>query len=284
MPRQYKRSYSLKITGQTSGLTIEGLRVAFEVTKDLQGAPNLGRFQIYNLSGQSRAKIETEFDRLTLNVGYENNVKLLFDGDIKNVLHARTGEDSITTIFAGDGQKDFEQTYTSFTLGDGAKLGDVINRITTDLTGNIADVIQGVNLDQDKLLGLTLADQSSKLLDSLAKEFGFDWSIQNRQINIIAKDDVIPQEFKISAGTGMIGSPSVTEIGADVTFLINPEILPGRILNVESVGADVNYGNLFFRAVPRTQGTGRYKIVKINYVGDTHSDQWLSTATCRVLK
>ena len=86
-------------------------------------------------------------------------------------------------------------------------------------------------------------------------------------------------EYKISSVTGMLGSPAVTEIGADVTFLLNPEVQPGRLVTVEAVTSTLSLANIPLRELKRTNATGRYKILKLVHLGDTHTDKWQTTIT-----
>lgn len=286
MARQYNRVYKLLVQNESSVLQIEGLRITFEVVKDLRGYPNLARIDIYNLSKESRAKIQTEFDEIIFNAGYKGNVKTLFVGKIKNVTHLRQGADTITTVYAGDGQRDFEQSFSSFTLAEGATLGDIINTAVADFKESALGLVQGIDLSQDKLQGYSASKPTKKILDELATEYNFDWVIEQGAVKLISKDAIEDVEFEISAATGMINSPAITEIGADVTFLLNPEVLPGRVIKIVSAGANVGLSNLQFRArdTVRTEATGRYKVVKVTYTGDTHTDDWFSAVVGELLR
>lgn len=279
MARQYKRAYNLTIANESTALVITELRITFEVTKDLIGYPNLIKIDIYGLSDASRNKLENEFDRLALNVGYEGNLKLIFQGSTKNVTHNKLGEDTITTIYAGDGQRDYDNAYSSFTLGEGATIEDIINQIATSFENVRVGAIDTVSAIKDKLLGITVTSQSKDALDNLAEENNFDWSIQDGQLTIIDKDRFENIEYKITSATGMLGSPAVTEIGADVIFLLNPEVQPGRLLTIEALTSTLNLANIPIRNIKRTNATGRYKILKLVHNGDTHTDQWQTTVT-----
>ena len=182
MARQYKRVYNLSIANDTTALVITGLRISFEVTKDLIGYPNLVKIDIYNLSDESRSKIQNEFDTLALNVGYEGNLKLIFEGSTKNVTHNKLGEDTITTIYAGDGQRDYDNAYSSFTLAEGATIEEIINKVAESFSDVSGVVLDTVAATKDKLLGTTITAQSKDVLDELAEENNFDWSIQNGQL------------------------------------------------------------------------------------------------------
>ncbi|MCH8821327.1 hypothetical protein IID23_02265 [Patescibacteria group bacterium] len=283
MTIQFNRVYELQIGGGNSALVINELRVSFEITKDLLGYPNLAKIEIYNLSRASKALIENEFTSVIMNAGYKGNSKLLFKGDIKNVTHEVRGPDSITIIFAGDGNRDYKESFVSITIGKGASFDDVLNAIVASFSDLKVEIQEGINKVKDHLQGKTISAKSSDAMDQLAEDYNFDWSIQDGAINIIDRNSVVNREFVITPETGMLNSPVITEIGADVTLLLNPELLPGRVINIQSAGANVQLGNLFFRDARRTVAEGKYKIIKIVHSGDTHENNWQTTATGKIV-
>jgi hypothetical protein len=285
MARNYNRVCRLLVQSSSEALQIEGLRIAFEIIKDLYGHPNLARISVYNLSITSRNKIQDEFEDIIFNVGYSGRVKTLYVGQIKNVTHVKNGPDIITTIYSGDGQRDFEQSFSSFTLAEGSKLGDIINRVVSDFGETTLGLVQGVDTNQGKLLGYTVSKPTKNVLNELGNEYNFDWTIEQGMLKIISRDSFEDVEFKITPNTGMLNTPAITEIGVDVTTLLNPEVLPGRTVYVSSETTTLNIQNLEFRdrATVRTNADGRYKVQKVVYSGDTHTDEWYNMLTCKAL-
>ena len=74
----------------------------------------------------------------------------------------------------------------------------------------------------------------------------------------------------------MIGSPELTEVGVKVKSLMLPNLKLGRRIEIQSISAKINIGNLVFRKVPPTIGVGIYRIDKLQHVGDTHSNDWFT--------
>jgi len=114
-------------------------------------------------------------------------------------------------------------------------------------------------------------------MDQLAEENNFEWNITDEAINIIPKNETIDKTFLITSATGMLGSPTVTEIGADVKMLLNPELIPNGKIKVESITQNISLGDLKFRDINKTIGEGLYKIQKVTHTGDTHDNQWDSS-------
>mgnify|MGYP000005631685 CR=1 FL=1 len=272
MPLQYKRKYEL-IIGADSGIKLSDLRVKFEVTKDLTGYPNLAKIQIFNLSKSTQQRIKKEFDKVIFNAGYESNVRLLFKGQIRNVTHLKQGVDTITTIFAHDGAKDFDTAKVNISFKEGTKVKQIVEHVIGTFKETTHGIIEGLDGLGDRLQGVTLSGSSKDVMDQLAEENNFEWNITDEAINVIPKNETIDKTFLITSATGMLGSPTLTEIGADVTMLLNPELIPNGKLKVESITQNISLGDLQFRDINKTIGEGLYKIQKITHTGDTHDNQ-----------
>lgn len=279
MARQYIRNAELIVGDATTGLKISKLRISFEITKDLQGFPNLAKIQVYNLSEESRSKIQDTFESVILSVGYGEDLSTIFTGDIRNVQKVRRGVDIITEIYGGDGNKDFAEAYFNKSFVAGTSVTDIINEVKKEFKTVASGVIQGIDNTAQKLFGSSFSGPASQVLNQLGDENNFDWSIQDGQLDIIGRNATLDETFVISARTGMIGSPTITEIGADVTALLNPSILPGRKIKIESTAPNFDLGNLNFRTVNKTLGEGTYKVIKVVHSGDTHSQTWHSNIT-----
>ncbi len=278
------------ISVDVDGLIPDGLRIVFKIEKSLVGYPNLGNIKIYNMSHDSRSKISEKGQEIKVNAGYadmiENSIPLLFSGDIINVIHKYIAPDWVTEIFAGDGAN---------VLGSGAvnksySPGTTIEEITKDVIKNVENTskklaigfFDGVKnclsgkrsiLRQFQISGSIMA-----ALNFLAKECGFDWSVNDGVAEVFPKgqpvSDVAP--IIINQFTGMIGSPERTEVGVDVKSLLLPTLKLGRTIRIESKSEELNVGNLFFRKVPKIKNDGVYRIDKIIHTGDTHSNDWYS--------
>lgn len=275
MPLQYKRKYEL-IIGSDSGIKLSELRVKFEITKDLTGYPNLAKIQIFNLSKSTQQRIKKEFDKVIFNAGYEANVKLLFKGQIRNVTHLKQGVDTITTIYAHDGARDFDTAKVNISFKEGTEVKQIVEHVIGTFKETTHGIIEGLDGLGDRLKGVTISGSSKDVMDQLAEENNFEWNITDEAINVVPKNETIDKTFLITSATGMLGSPTLTEIGADVTMLLNPELIPNGKLKVESLTQNISLGDLNFRNINKTIGEGLYKIQKITHTGDTHDNQWQS--------
>jgi len=277
--RQYKRAYELTIIpANGEAKIITDLRINFEITKSILSIPNLCKFIIYNANEDTLSKLQKKFTKIVINAGYEGNQRLLFKGDVRNVFQSRNGVDKLTAVFCGDGEKDFQNSTFNKTFSENVSLKEVINEVLKTFKETTIGLIEGITDNADKLRGQTLTGSSKDILDNLADEYKFDWNIQDGEVIINPIDSILlPDDaVLVNSATGMINSPTITEIGVDVTTLLNPALLPNKAFKIESVGSNVQLGDLFVSTVKRTIAEGTYKIQEVVFAGDSRRGDWVS--------
>jgi len=287
MARQYKRVYELTVIPPGGeARIIRGLRVNFEITKSILSFPNLARITLYNPNQDTLSALEEKYTRIVLNAGYEGDLRLLFKGDVRNVFQTKTGRDRLLTIYSGDGEKSWQNATFNKTLSESLSVSSAIQEVLKTFSDVNIGTLQGLPQVADKIRGQVLSGSSKDIMDNFAEEYGFSWSIQDGEIVITPEQEPLEgdEAVLITAATGMIGSPTVTEIGADVTTLLNPRLLPNRAFLIESLNAEVTIGNLFFRNIRRTTAEGLYKIQEVVFRGDSRDGDWLSSVKGRIIQ
>lgn len=286
MTRQYKRAYDLTII-PTDGEAriIRELRVNFEITKSILSFPNLCKLVIYNPNEDTLSTLQKKFTKITLNAGYEGDLRLLFKGEVRNVFQTKIGVDGVVTVYAGDGERDWQNATFNKTFTENVTISSAIEEVLKSFKEVTTGVINGLPQVADKLRGQTLSGSSKDILDGFAEEYGFDWSIQDGEVIITPNESPLEgdEAVLVNAATGMLGSPTITEIGADVTTLLNPRMLPNRAFKIESVNADIQLANLFFRNIKRTSAEGTYKIQEVTFKGDSREGDWTSSVKGRII-
>jgi len=286
--RQWKRRAQVIIGKGGSGLLVENLRVAFEVTKTAQSTPNAAVIKIFNLNTGNEERIKNEFDEVLLNAGYEGALRLVFRGNIKHVYRYRQRADIITEIEAGDGDRDFHQAVMNETLAAGTTNAQLADRAVGSFPGG---TIKGaVQLkDRPRLRGKVISRATRDVLHDLARESGANWSIQDGQLVIVKTNDVLPGEaIVINAETGMLGTPEVNDKGIAVKCLMNPQLRVNGAIQIDNNGIKAKRQ----RAKPlgdkkpqqgepvRLDPDGIYKILKLAHKGDTRGQDWVSEIEC----
>ena len=264
--KRFGRRYRLVVGNKKESLVIDQLRIAFDCTKTIKSDPNPATVMVYNLSETTRDRIISgEFKFVRFEAGYEE-LGLLFMGDIINPVIRKEGADIITEIQVADGFKAITESVSGVTVKSGSTNKDIVNQVAKtmgDTQVSIADVDTGSPLPRGKVLN----GDSRFILNQVAKDSNADWSIQDGNLIVLPKDKVLPSGsgFVISQETGMIGSPEKSDSGMELVYLLEPKIVIGSLIRVESILKQYN---------------GDYKVTDIRMTGDTHGDTWYSHITC----
>lgn len=287
MSRQWKRVCQLIIGEQGKGLLVEELRMTFEIIKTVTQEPNTALIKVYNLNPTNEAKIKDEFDEVLLNAGYEDSIKLIFRGNIKNAYRYRETTDIITEIEAADGDTDYKNSIMNETLASGTGSKQLIDRalVTMPRTSKghvqIADKIRG--------RGKVISGNTRDVLRDLAKDSGANWSIQDGQFQMIGANSVLPgTAIVLRSDTGMLEVPEVNDKGVSVKCLLNPDLKINGVIKIDNN----NVKGLYRRTQPlappretkenqykdpvRPDPDGLYKIIKLTHNGDTRGQEWVS--------
>lgn len=275
----YDRQARVEIGKSASliALRIEGLRVTFEVQKDLKTFANRAKIAIYNLSPATRGQIRELTDTVTLSAGYaDETMSEVFHGDIVTVSHVREGAEIVTRIVANDGGTAIRQSFANVSHAEGASLKGVL----VDLVGSMGLPVKFMDTfeDQKFLQGFAFAGRSRTGLDKVTARAGLEWSVQGGQLKILKRGGTDnPRNIGvpvISPEHGMIGSPERLDRLTDdpsaekkppgwkLTSLLQPQVEPG--------------GKVGFSSAEEPTAKA-YRVQVVNHNGDTHGDAWTST-------
>jgi hypothetical protein len=298
--RQWMRRAQVVIGKKGVGLMVENLRIAFEVTKTVEAAPNIAVIKIYNLHPDNEAKIKNEYEEVLLNAGYEGAMQLVFRGNIRHVYRYREGNDYITEIEAGDGDKDFRTAVMNETLAAGTTNSQLVNRAVGTFNGVGGTTKGHVQVDdRARLRGKVISGNTRDVLNDVSRESGANWSIQDGQLTIVSTNDVLPgQATLIRADTGMLGAPEINDKGIVVRCLMNPMIRVNGALQLDNNGIKAKRQQANALATQRERSEtnaplgreneelvrldpdGIYKVLKVTHRGDTRGKDWLSESEC----
>lgn len=265
--KQFGRVIQLNIGNSKESLVYNNLRITFDVTKTINSEPNSGEVSIYNLNQTNRNLITSKhYNQVELYVSYrEDDLRMIFKGDIITVTNIQSGLDIITKLKCSDGYFAYTEKTIIKTLSSGQSDSDVINESLNSFgiqKGNI-------DLPNDKVLprGRVFMCDTREAVSKVARNNNADWSIQDNQLVIVPKNKAIRNDegFVISSKTGMIGSPQKTNQGLEVTTLCNPHYRIGSLIKIESKIAEYN---------------GDYKIQSIQHSGDLLGGDWKSKLVC----
>lgn len=272
MGELFNRSFSLNLGGTlvasetTDGARNEILKLQFSVERSLAKAPNTAEISIYNLSEATRSKLSEKDIETTLEVGYSGRLSTIFRGKLEAAKNTRNGVDWISTFQSTDGGKELRESRVNISFKGGISLREAFNRVAESLgigieqakakiaEGNIRGAIEEFGN------GVVLSGSSPKELSKLAKAMGYDWSIQDGQLQLLGPTDAIEpgDAIVLSSDSGMVGSPESGEKGIiEVRSLLIPQLTPGRVVNLQA-----------------REIQGFYRVERVVFSGDTRGQDW----------
>ena len=289
MAQQWLRYCKLTVAGGGDSVDLSQLRIRFQVTQHNLQSPNVGDITISNLSDQTVKRIKGEGTEVTLEAGYEENPGLIFKGQI---IQKRSGRenpvDTYLNIIAQGGDQAYNFATVSKTLAAGHTYRDQVMTAYEALKpfgitlGKIADLG-----DKKMPRARVMFGMARDILRTIAISTGTSWSIQNNELTVTKNNE--PKEggaIVLNSRTGMIGLPIQSIDGILVTCLLNPQIGPGSLIqinqaSVQEAKLSADYTAVVNNAmIPSTADDGYYKCLVVNHIGDTRGDPWYTQILC----
>lgn len=244
------------------------LRVAFRAERNSQKEPSPAEITIWNLSKDSRAFLESIVAPVVLEAGYAGQAFQIFSGDLIYAATQRQGVDWVTKLQIQDGARKYRSARINESLGPGTTLSDAIQKAADALglpLGNLTSHLSPVRGKTTAFgKGVVLSGKAEEQLDKLLKLAGYEWSIQDGQLQVLAPAETLPTEIVVlNSDSGLVGSPeSARDDKTKKTFvkarsLLQPGLFPGRTVRLE--GAAVS---------------GDFKIERAIYTGDSWGQDW----------
>jgi hypothetical protein len=272
-------------------IEITDLDVTFEIEKSTKDEPNKCELKIWNLTEAQRAEIEelhqvvgnvSKFDKgkqkqaarkqatkgipCMIEAGYgenNDNLSLLWLGDIRTAKSERHGPDWITELESGDGEKSWQNARVHVSYGPMTPVDTALRAIVESLglgEGNIQKAADALRIKGKSFpTGTVISGPAARELTYLCRSADLEWSIQDGAIQILDRGKALDQEaILVSASTGMLDSPTVDVDGIlTVKILMTPDVRPGRLIVVDAARIK-----------------GNYKIEKAKWKADTAGNDW----------
>lgn len=237
---------------------VPGFRIGFKIEKDTSSTINKAEIRIYNLSSNSRSLAENKDNIIELFAGYGKEPKLLFRGNPSRVISTIGGPDSVTTFEVGDGLKSFQNSRVDVSFKQGTPAKDIFQTLTN--TMGLARGEQKGIPEKAFSRGLSLSGPVRDHMNYLTDKMDLEWSVQNGALQILPKGKATDQAaFLLSAETGLIGSPNKKDKGLEVVSLLQPDINPGRTVEIQSKFVN-----------------GQFRVEKVSHEGDTADTAWFT--------
>lgn len=267
--RQYNLSVNIRQKSATGVfikpveiLVINKLRIQFSIEKSKSGTPNSGTISVFNLNPDNRSKLqEAESLGLSLSAGYTNSIKTIYVCEVSNLDIKKQGPDIMSTFTCGDGLSFLSATANkSYAPETGVR--DIIRDLFrlaqlsgVDIVIENLDKITNFKLGQGFVASGFIFDS----IDILLNDEDLEMSIQDGKVQIIeAGREIKIEKVVLNKDTGLVGKPEALENGGvKFSSLLNGEIFPGRLVEIESESVN-----------------GLFIAEKTPYVGDTRGEDW----------
>lgn len=289
----FLRRYRLKV-GRKTGTKVyemlptgDGLRLTFQATHFAGGAFSVAEITIYNVSASTTTQMlgdgaTKKYEFISLEAGYDNMFGAVFVGQITNV--QRVLEDDGATkgirFFCKSSAKERDQNLINLTLSPETDPVQIIEACAEPFGAEIRFYGDFSGLKK-RSRGTVLQGNPTACMNELAETFQFDWMVENGAIKIIKRGFALPnQVYVVSASTGMIGSPVVTDTEVGIRYILNPKLKLGDTIKLESMAPRFEFSGAFYHGIQRTIGEGYYKVNSLVFAGDSHGDQWETQISC----
>lgn len=251
---------------------IDELKVQFSVTKTIGGAPNKLDLIITNLKEATRNRIRKQLTRVEISAGYLEGegagLRRVASGGILSSVPARDGAEILTNITVLDGLGGATRGVYRRSFGPKVLLNDIVSDVAQAMPGV---EVGPVNLPGAiGLSGRTFAGRAAEILDDLADQWGFSWSVQDGVFQAVLDTQPLGTIHTLSFRDGslrearpLLSGPMQIQTGVEILGALNPRVKPGEQIRVESgVNSSLN---------------GVYTVHEHDLAGDTHGDEWSST-------
>lgn len=215
---RFRRDYRLIVgpPGTSRGIEIvPPMRITFEVEKNTEEEPNIHKVRIWNLAPETSQAIIKPDNIAVLYAGYgmENGPLLMASGHVIFGWVYQDGADVVTQLELRDGYVNVRDTVVSLGYSEGVEARQVIK----DLAGQMGLTLMMAEDVPNRTWqnGFSYYGAAHRALHKVTTGTGLEWSIQNGQLQVIAKRGVTPRSaFVIAPDSGLIYYPERTREGA----------------------------------------------------------------------
>lgn len=287
--RQYLRACKLIVaTAGGSGLDLSGLHIKFSIKKADAQTPNTAEIRVYNVAETTVARIRKEFSRVVLQAGYEANLGVIFDGNIKQVRFGReNGTDTYIDIAAGDGDDAYNYAVVNTTLAAGASQRDQINAAASPMSERgVKPGYIGETGETKLARGKVMYGMARDYMRQSAEASDTTWSIQDGKLQFVPNTGVLPnQAVVLNSKTGLVGQPEQTNDGIKARCLLNPMLkIGGKVQINEKDVAQAKLADTSKDAQANKPADiaadGFYRLLVVEHSGDTRGNDWYSDLIC----
>ena len=286
MTTQYLRFAAISGEGSSEQIDVSNLRCRFEINPRPQLSPSGCILKITNLSEAHALRfVKNEFKKITIDAGYEGGHGVLFKGNVVYGVYGRESPtDTLTTIWANDGDQAHNSATVNTTLAPGSTPNDHLN-VALQAMGQfgVTKGYVGPSLSAPVYSrAVTLYGMARDVIQQVARSANAFAFYDQEQLQIVKADQSKPGSVvKLNSRSGLIGMPTQTTEGIFARCLINPQIRRAGQVYIDqkdvipgSPTIDPTTGSVMPGTLAPIASDGLYTVFKIDISGDTRGQPW----------
>jgi hypothetical protein len=240
-----------------------GFRISFDVQKNITSDPNTATIQVYNLKPDTRNALSSRGKWVELYAGYQDDIKLVYAGQISAFSIRKGGEDLVSVIVCKT-DWDFRKKIYRNAFIENTNLKSIMIDILKTFKIPYSPQHILVNGDAGER-GWGFSDNIQNIFDNLANWFNFSWSMQD--YGFLAIDDKMLLPTNINLESHILDVSAIpkeddrTSVGYELNCVLNAGF---------QVGYNVVFSSQYY---PKND----FKIYRLSHSGDSHDNQWTTS-------
>lgn len=248
-----------------NAIVIANTRIRFKVEKSIDRSPNKCSIILTNCAPDTRAFVQSKPTRVMLEAGYNDTLKHVITGDVRQGFSRIVDGDWETTIELADGDRAYRYATVSRAYPKGTSIITAVGECAMSLGLQVpSDIAISADLRAQFATGRTLQGPARDELSRLLESYGYHWSIQDAQLVILKDQNAAPgTAYPFDQSTGMVGSPEYSvpdKAGQPPTLkaqsLLYPDLTAGALVQVQSL-----------------QINGFFRLNRVTHDFDTYGDE-----------
>lgn len=246
---------------------------------------NTAEISVYNMTSELREMLAVKNTSVKLEAGYAGMHNTIFTGIVNNVATTKQATELVTTFYCQSDTRAYENL-----------VQECVQNITvTDLLKKLCEdrgISYRLPFTRQDVIKQSYTGTFSKVVALICHDYGISLALDNGVIIFRDKkqtaNDVEASMIKVYTPTsGILGNPTVTEVGIRFKALMQPSLKINDYFRLEAPYADYNLNSLETRAntvlgdelntavhVDTRSYKGVYMALSMTFSGDTRGNSW----------
>ena len=282
MTFQFGRKLELKVNlGRTTlAVNVTKLDMSFDIRLTGEEEPNTAVITVYNLRESTRNILSEPGSYIEFYGGYNNNLDLLFNGELTNLVHKQSPTGWVSTIYVGDGALTYKNTFFSKSYSAGTSVALIVSEMAESF---------GLDLAVEELpvgalsTGYTFHGPARTVMSDLLSDFEYTYTITHGVLEITKRGEPLLKDFSvvlINKENGLLLAPERTEIGVKVTTTLKGSLRPDKAVKIEAYRSTGSRADVFKKKTGPSAVDGVYRVSSVQHIGNNFGGPFDTISEC----